>query len=94
MESNIINLDKYNKADVLAALYNNSHSQGLDTLQFNSTKLTRAEAAELLDNQTYFDYLYGRIMKVNLSGSTLDPYLYDRDNGEGAAQAAINSIQI
>lgn len=73
-ESNSINLNKYNKADVLAALYNNSHPQGLGILHFNPAKMTRADAEELLNNQTYFDYLYGRIMKVDLSSNTLEPW--------------------
>lgn len=37
----------------------------------------------------YFDYLQGRVMKVDLAGDELDPRLYDRDNGEGAARRAI-----
>ena len=53
--------------------------------------MTEAEAQELLDSgQTYFDYLKGRVMKIDLSGdSELDPRLYDRDNGAGAAERAI-----
>lgn len=48
------------------------------------------EAQELLDSgQTYFDYLKGRVMKVDLSGDKLNPFLYDRDNGQGAAAAAL-----
>jgi len=31
-------------------------------------------------------------MKVNLSGNELDPKLYDRDNGEGAAERAILTL--
>lgn len=33
----------------------------------------------------YFDYLKGRVMKVDLSGDDLNTTLYNRDNGEGAA---------
>lgn len=36
-----------------------------------------------------FDYLHGRVMKVDIGGDELDPRLYDRDNGQGAAFAAI-----
>lgn len=51
--------------------------------------MTTNEAEDLLKEQTYFDYLHGRVMKVGLSGDTLDPRLYDRDNGKGAALAAL-----
>jgi len=31
-------------------------------------------------------------MKIDLSGDILDPWLYDRDNGEGAALAALQPL--
>jgi len=40
----------------------------------------------------WFDYLYGRVMKVDLSGDEFEERLYDRDLGPGAAQEAIDSI--
>jgi hypothetical protein len=33
-------------------------------------------------------------MKVNLSGDTLQTDLYDRDNGEGAAEKAIAQLKV
>lgn len=41
----------------------------------------------------YFDYLYGRVMKVNITHDEFDPWLYDRDNGNGAAQRAIDNLR-
>jgi hypothetical protein len=37
----------------------------------------------------YYDYLRGRVMKVDLSKDQLKTGLYDRDNGEGAAERAL-----
>lgn len=88
----MIDLKGKDKAVVLAALYNASHPQGLGFLHFDPRPMTTGEAAELLSEQTYFDYLKGRVMKVNLAGDALDPWLYDRDNGEGAAQRVIDSL--
>ena len=48
-----------------------------------------AEIAIAENPKMYFDYLYGRVMKVDLSKDTFDPFLYDRDNGQGAAERAI-----
>ena len=45
------------------------------------------------DRKLYFDYLFGRVIKVDLSGNWFDERLYDRDNGIGAAQAAVNSVR-
>ncbi|GAG30986.1 unnamed protein product, partial [marine sediment metagenome] len=48
-------------------------------------------AQEILDQgHTYFDYLKGRVMKINLSSDELRTALYDRDNGEGAAAQALD----
>jgi len=40
----MINLAEYNKAEVLAALYNCSKPQGLGFLHFNPEPMTRDEA--------------------------------------------------
>ena len=53
------------------------------------------EEAEMHFNDAddgYFDYLNGRVMKIDLSEDMLDPWLYDRDNGEGAAARALTEI--
>lgn len=78
------------KARILAALYNASRPQGMGWLQAKTEYMTEAEAQKLLDaGQTYFDYLHGRVMKIDLSGDELRTALYDRDNGQGAAEDAI-----
>ena len=60
--------------------------------------MTRDEAQahldDLEDGHTYFDYLQGRVMKVDLGGDSLRVDLYDRDNGPGAAQAALAEILV
>jgi len=90
----MIDLTKHDKGEVLAALYNNSKAQGLGILQADSTPMTKEAAWDLLDQSTYFDYLYGRVMKVDLSGDELNPALYDRDLGAGAAERAISTIGV
>lgn len=89
----IIDISKYNKADVLAALYNNAKTQGLGTLHYTPEDLQKEEAEELLKKDTYFDYLKGRVMKVDLSGNALNSWGYDRDNGQGSTQAAISRLE-
>ncbi len=90
----MIDLTKHDKAEVLAALYNHSKPQGMGFLHFTSEVMGKEEAQELLKGFKYFDYLKGRIMKVDLRGDELNPALYDRDNGEGAAERAIATIPI
>ena len=81
------------KRQVLAALYNASGPQGLGRFHFTPADMTAEEAGKLLEGETYFDYLKGRVMKVSLENdSEFEERLYDRDNGVGAAQRAIDSI--
>lgn len=62
-------------------------------LDFTPENMTEAEADKILELETQFDYLKGRVLKVNLSGDSFDSRLYDRDLGEGSAQRVINSIK-
>lgn len=93
METQPIDISKLDKAEVLAALYNNSRQQGMGLLNPRGREpLTKEQAAELLKQTTYFDYLAGRVMKVELKDDILDPWLYDRDNGIGAAARALKPL--
>ena len=89
----MISIKGYNKADVLAALYNRARPLGMGFLHYDPTAMTKDQAQKILDSgQTYFDYVQGRVMKVDLSKNDFNPSLYDRDNGPGAALMAIQSI--
>lgn len=49
---------------------------------------------ELAKNERgHFDYLHGRVMKIDLRGDELETWLYDRDNGQGAAEAIIDALR-
>lgn len=82
------------KEEVLCALYNKANCQGLGFLRYTLGDLTVEEAEKLLKTTTYFDYLYGRVLKVDLSGDKgFDEWLYDRDNGKGAAQKSLDDYR-
>lgn len=87
-----ISLTGINKAHVLAALYNHSKPLGMGFLHFDPTPMSEQEAQAILKEQTQFDYLKGRVMKVDLSGEVLDASLYDRDNGEGSAKRILANM--
>ncbi len=90
--SDTISLKGKSKPHVLAALYNASRPQGMGFMNYDATPMTAEQAEELLKSQTDFDYLRGRVMKVDLKGDELNTWGYDRDNGRGAAERAINAI--
>lgn len=78
------------QAEALMALFNHAKTQGLGAMHFRARNMEVKEAEELLKDQTYFDYHEGRVMKVQI-GDEINPRLYDRDNGEGAAERALRS---
>lgn len=88
MEINIKGMDK---GALVAALYNNSRPLGLGMLHYDPAPMTPEQGREYAND--YIDYLKGRVMKVDLRGDTFDPFLYDRDNGNGAAASIIDSLK-
>lgn len=91
----MINIKGLNKAEVLAALYNASKVQGMGFLQATGRPMTVEDAEYLLLMNTDFDYLYGKVMKINLSSDEcFEERLYDRDVGEGAAQKVITALRM
>lgn len=87
-------------AQVLCALYNASHAQGMGMFQARPGDLTEEEARRRLGDDgplepgqrragAYVDYLNGRVIKTDVSDDPLDFRLYDRDMGQGAGDRAI-----
>ena len=87
-----IDISKKDKAEVLAALYNASKPVSRGWMQFNSMPMSVEEARILLERTSYFDYIKGRVIKVDLSGNELETWLYDRDNGDGAAARVLSQV--
>lgn len=91
------------KAQVLVALWNDSRMQGMSFLGYTG-KLTSRRAGELIkqarhtgrngEEEIYFDYLNGKVMKIDIAPDVIDTRLYDRDNGEGAGEAAIEKLRL
>lgn len=88
----MIDISKMNKAEVLAALYNRARPLGMGMLHFTPQDMTESEAEELLKQQQSFDYLKGRVMKVNLSKDMLKTGLYNRDNGFESAENTLSKL--
>ncbi len=82
------------KAKILASLYNNAKVQGMGMLQAVGGDMPIVEAQQLLDSgQTYFDYLHGMVMKIDLSSDELRTDLYNRDNGPNAAEGILKKSE-
>lgn len=90
LENGLVDISNKDKAEVLASLYNNSHPQGLGFHEFRPEPMTLEEAREILKEKAIFDYLYGRVMKINLENDLVCTSWYNKVNGEGAAEKAIS----
>lgn len=95
-----INLDisGLSRAAVLAALYNAATVVGLGSLDPRSgDEMTEADAQGHLDKFSpgqKIDYVQGRSIKVIFKADdTFRVLAYDRDNGWGAAEAAIAKLR-
>lgn len=101
----IVNIRGLDKAELLRALYNASKPLGKGFLRATPGDMTREQALEVMgcgDDHAQdfgfrrglsFDYVNGRVLKVDLGGDECDTGLFDRDNGEGAGQRAIETVR-
>ena len=89
-----MNIKNYNKAEVLAALYNKAEVQGMGIFQAVSGDMTQEEAEIIFKESPdkYFDYLKGRAMKVSLAQDEVETRLYNRYNGDGVAERIIEAL--
>lgn len=103
-----VNIAGLDKAELFAALYNHAVPLGMGRLQYDPTPLTKEAAEKLMglgDDATrmfpgisrgpslYFDYVKGRPLKINLEGDELETSLYNRDQGDGAAERIVAELR-
>lgn len=93
----MVNIKGLNKAEVLKVLFNASKVQGYNANKDLKPKdMSINEAQSIIESAgetLHFDYLNGKVMKVDITGDELNPWGYDRDNGQGAAQIAIDTLK-
>lgn len=103
-----VNIAGLDKAELFAALYNHAKPLGMGKLHYDPTVLTKESAEKLMGlgddaarmfpgmrrgNSLYFDYVKGRPLKIDLSGDEMDTWLYNRDQGEGAAERIVAELR-
>ena len=85
-----VNIAGLDKAKVLQALHQNSKAQGMSFLHEKAVSIEDCE--HQLARSSYVDYFAGRVIKCDLGKDEFDTWGYDRDNGDGAAQKAIDLL--
>lgn len=87
----MIDISKVDKIALLKDLWKNQKTAiffAFNTLQAPSFDEKLAEKAV----KGRIDYFCGRAIKTDLSKDSVDPYLYDRDAGQGTFQKVVDSI--
>jgi len=85
-----MNIKNLNKAEVLAALYNRAIPLERSVYFSRHEPMTPEKAQMLLDlGHTSFSELEGRALSVDLKKEEVDTRLYNRNNGNNAAENAI-----
>ncbi len=91
----MIDIKGLDKAEVIKELHDYSRTCGYGShhpLHINEMCMEEAtELAAIAGGQ--LDWVRGCPMKVDLSGDAFSPLAYNRDNGQGAAQAAITALR-
>jgi hypothetical protein len=90
---NKVSIADLEKSHTLQALFNAAKPQGLEYLHHKQRLLSKSEAVLLLNNTCVFDYVEGRALKVNLCGDTFNSELFNKHNGEKAAEKAITTLR-
>ena len=93
----MIDISGLDKAHVLLARYNGSHTQGLSFMGSPGRTVTirdaKAAIQDLDGERLFFDYWMGHVLKVDITGDEFDDRLYDRDNYPGAAFFTIENLR-
>lgn len=82
-----------NKVILLHALWMNSpvaaffKMNGVPAPSFDESQAQDAVKTD------YIDYFCGRVIKSDLSGTHVNPRLYDRDNGSGSFERIVNMVR-
>lgn len=87
---NVVDISNKPKDEVLLNLYNNAHSRGLGFSNYDPRPMNKKEAQDLLKRFTYFGYLPGRSLQIDLTYDIIDTSAYNKNNGAGAAEKAIS----
>jgi len=102
-----IDIAGLDKAELFAALYNHAKPLGMGFMQYDPSPLTKEAAQKLMEagddssrmfpgfakKGLYFDYVKGRPMKIDLSGDEMETHLYNRDQGDNAAEKIVARLR-
>lgn len=87
----MIDISNVDRVALLKGLWENQITAGFFTLNAVLAPSFDEELAKKAV-EGRIDYFYGRAIKTDLSKDSVDPYLYDRDAGQGTFQKVVDSL--
>lgn len=97
---NLINIQGLKKEDILVVLYSNakfhkySAIKAATNITSNDAKIDLDRAIKIDAERIYFNFYQGKVMNIDLtSDKYFNPLEYDKVNGQGTAEKAINSLK-
>jgi len=89
MSVDITGIDKIRLLNILWA---NAKQPGCFSVHANPMPPGFSEAAAKVAVTKYINYFQGKAIKMDLSGNTIEPHLYDRDFAPGTVAAIVQAI--
>ncbi|MFA6527532.1 MAG: hypothetical protein WCT20_03865 [Candidatus Babeliales bacterium] len=87
-----VNITGLPKEELAKALFRNARPLGMGFLAFKPNEELSDKEAHIIAT-SYADYVHGRLMKIDISGDTVNTRLYNRDNGQNAAEKVIETLR-
>lgn len=97
-----VNIEGIDKRDLLVALHGRAKALGLGEFADFAGKgqISREEVEEFFAHwekwgrgRMDLDYVKGRVVKCDIAGPEMKTWLYNRDNGEGAAEGVVAKLR-
>lgn len=92
MNSNNISIKGLDKVQLLKKLWQGQIPAGYFAMSGILGPVFNEETAKEVVKK-HIDYFCGRAIKTNLSGDKIDPYLYDRDAGQGKFAQIVDDMR-
>lgn len=87
--SGVVNISGIDKGFLLFKAWKAASWNGFAPLDMERDEFVRRWRREDDD----YDYVCGRPLKVNIAGDTVDPWLFDRENGDGSFLRVVEGIR-
>ena len=92
MNSNNISIKGLDKVELLKNIWQGQIPAGYFAMSGIRGPVFNEETAKEAVKK-HIDYFCGRAIKTNLSGDEIDPYLYDRDAGQGKFAQIVDAMR-